>query len=104
MNSIRAKIRVRTDRRRASWPLDWVIADLNPVLRGWGTYFRHGNSAAKFAAIDAYVLERLARLDNAKHGRRGIGWTNHHRWAWFTSLPVHRLSGTVRYRPTHALR
>jgi group II intron reverse transcriptase/maturase len=104
MNSIRAKIRVRTDRRRASWPLDWVIADLNPILRGWGAYFRHGNSAAKFAAIDAYVRERLARLDNAKHGRRGIGWTTHHRWAWFTSLPVHRLSGTVRYRPAHALR
>ena len=34
---------------------DLVVADLNPVLRGWGAYFRYGNSNRKFAAIDSYV-------------------------------------------------
>lgn len=104
MASIRVKIRDRTTRRQASWPLDWVIADLNPVLRGWGAYFRHGNSHRKFADIDTYVHQRLARLTNAKHGRSGIGWTTRHTSAWFTRLPIHRLSGTVRYRTAHALR
>ena len=32
-----------------------MIDDLNPVLRGWGAYFRYGNSARKFDAIDSYV-------------------------------------------------
>jgi hypothetical protein len=46
-----------------------VIKDLNPILRGWGYYFRWGNSARKLNAIDSYVHERLARLDTTD-GRR----------------------------------
>ena len=68
MASIRGKIRERTDRRYARLPLEWAVEDLNPVLRGWGNYFRYGNSAAKFVRIDAYVNERLAILASAKHG------------------------------------
>ena len=47
MASIRAKVRERTDRRFASRDLDDIVADLNPVLQGWGTYFRYGNSNRK---------------------------------------------------------
>jgi len=47
--SIRGKIRHRTDRRYARLPLEWVVGDLNPVLRGWGNYFRYGNSGQKLA-------------------------------------------------------
>jgi Group II intron, maturase-specific domain len=36
-------------------------------LRGWGNYFRYGNSARKFGQIDAYINERLAILASAKH-------------------------------------
>jgi group II intron reverse transcriptase/maturase len=74
MASIRGKIRERTDRRYARLPLEQVVADLNPVLRGWGTYFRYGNSAAKFSQIDGYVNERLAILASAKHGLTGRNW------------------------------
>ena len=48
-----------------------VIADLNPLLRGWGNYFRTGNAAVKFRQVDSYVewrkthskesLRRIAR-------------------------------------------
>ena len=44
---------------------------LNPVLRGWGAYFRQGNSSPKFGAIDHYVHERLAILASRKHGLSG---------------------------------
>ena len=36
-----------------------MIADLNPVLRGWGNYFRTGNAAARFQQADDYVVWRL---------------------------------------------
>ena len=39
-----------------------MIADLNPVLRGWGNYFRTGNAARKFRQVDHYVVWRLRRL------------------------------------------
>ena len=29
-----------------------MIADLNPLLRGWGNYFRTGNAAIKFRQAD----------------------------------------------------
>jgi RNA-directed DNA polymerase len=32
-----------------------VIADLNPILRGWGQYFRTGNAATRFIQVDGYV-------------------------------------------------
>jgi RNA-directed DNA polymerase len=71
MASIRAKIRDRTARRYAHLPLTWVIENLNAVLRGWGAYFRYGNSAQKFDQIDSYVCQRLAILASTKHGLRG---------------------------------
>ena len=46
-----------------------MIADLNPVLRGWGSYFRTGNAAIKFQQVDGYVWFRLKRLMLKKHGR-----------------------------------
>ena len=102
MNSIRAAVRERTDRRRVGWPIEWVVADLNPVLRGWGAYFRRGNSARKFNHIDSYVHLRLALFASTKHGLRGLNWQRRFNRSWLDTLGVHQLTGTVRYRTAHA--
>jgi RNA-directed DNA polymerase len=104
MASIRGKIRERTDRSYARLPLEAVVENLNPVLRGWGAYFRYGNSAAKFDQIDAYVHQRLAMLASTKHGLRGWNWTTRFTHGWVTSLGVHRLGGTVRPTTAYASR
>ena len=36
-----------------------MIAELNPVVRGWGQYFDSGNAANKFIDVDEYVVKRL---------------------------------------------
>jgi hypothetical protein len=104
MTSIRGKIRDRTARRYARLPLAQVAAGLNPVLRGWGQYFRYGNSAAKFGQIDGYVNERLAILASAKHGLQGRNWVTRFNYQWCTQLGVHRLSGTTRPTTAYASR
>jgi len=104
MASIRAKVRERTAPSRVGWDLTSVVDDLNPVLRGWGTYFRQGNSTAKFGAIDWYVHERMARLASRKHGLRGINWQDRFTWTWLSDLGIYRLTGTVRYPTAHVLR
>jgi RNA-directed DNA polymerase len=104
MASIRGKIRERTDRRYARLPIEDVVKRLNPVLRGWGAYFRYGNSAAKFAHIDGYVNERLAILASAKHGLTGRNWGTRFTYAWVTGLRVHRLTGTVKRTTAYASR
>jgi group II intron reverse transcriptase/maturase len=98
MASIRGKVRDRTAKWRSSWPLEDVVADLNPVLRGWGNYFRHGNSARKFMAVDSYVRFRLARLASRKYGLSGTtNWGERFDHRWSQALGVYRLNGTVRY-------
>jgi RNA-directed DNA polymerase len=104
MNSIRAKIRALTTRKYTGIALSVVVERLNPVLRGWGNYFRDGNSARKFTQIDSYVHERLAILAAAKHKRRGRRWAAEYNGEWFRRLGVHTLSGSVRYGSAHASR
>jgi group II intron reverse transcriptase/maturase len=100
MASIRGTIRARTERRYARLPLEWAVEDLNRALRGWGNYFRYGNSARKFAQIDSYVNERLAILASAKHGLQGRNWVSRFNYEWATRLGMYRLTGTV--KPTLA--
>jgi len=102
MSSIRAKIRGLTSPRRVGLPLNVVVEELNPVLRGWGAYFRQGNSSAKFGAIDSYVHERVAILASRKHQRSGFNWTDRYTRSWLGDLGIHRLQGTVRYPAAHA--
>ncbi len=98
MKRLREKVRARTGRNRAGDDIRVVIADLNPLLRGWGSYFRTGNAAAKFTQADQYVVERLRRLMTKKRGRnlragQASVWTED----WFNGHGLYRLRGTVRY-------
>jgi group II intron reverse transcriptase/maturase len=105
MNAIRAKVREATDRRFVGHSLAWIVGNLNRVLRGWGAYFRYGNSARKFADIDSYVHERLAIFASIKHGLRyHRNWSRRFSWAWLRDLGVYRLSGRVRSGAAHAQR
>jgi RNA-directed DNA polymerase len=105
MNAIRAKVREATDRRFVGHSLAWIVGNLNRVLRGWGAYFRYGNSARKFADIDSYVHERLAIFASIKHGLRyHRNWSRRFSWAWLRDLGVYRLSGRVRSGAAYALR
>ena len=104
MASIRAKVREATDRRFVGYSLETAVIRLNPVLRGWGNYFRYGNSARKFTTVDSYVHRRLARLASVKHGLRHRDWarTNCFNLQWLASIEVYRLTGTVRREKAHA--
>lgn len=107
MRSIRGRIRERTDRRRWAGMRDitQVIAELNPLLRGWGEYFRTGNASQRFQQLDWYVYRRLIRLLAKTRPRRGIKlrWrVGHFRRDWpihrfHEQHGLHRLLGTIRY-------
>ncbi|RVX41316.1 group II intron maturase [Nonomuraea polychroma] len=66
----------RTGRNRVGRDIREVIAEVNPVLRGWGNYFRTGNAAIKFRQVDNYVVMRLRSLTVEERGlqpARGTG-------------------------------
>ncbi len=98
MKRLREKVRDRTGASRKGRRIEWIIDDVNPILRGWGNYFRTGNAATKFRQIDRYVSWRFKRLQIKKRGRnlragQAGQWTE----GWFTELGLYRLSGTIRY-------
>ena len=98
MNRVRERVRNLTHRGRCHQDLRSVIAELNPVLRGWGQYFQTGNAADHFTDVDDYVEKRLRSLRVARAGRHlRAGQTRHWDRAYFESLGLHRLRGTIRY-------
>ena len=101
MNRVREKVKAKTGRNRVGADIRDVIADLNPLLRGWGNYFRTGNAAAKFQRVDDYVVQRLRGLLVKKHGRNlHAGRADHWTEDWFNGHGLYRLRGTVRYPKT----
>ena len=65
-------------RRHQSQPVRRVIAEINPILRGWVNYFRVGNARRCLAYVRQWVEKRVRRHLMRARGRPGFGWT---RWS-----------------------
>lgn len=94
----RVRDRIRTliaERHRLHEPVQEIVTEVNRVLRGWGAYFRVGNSSRQFGQVDRYVRELLGQFTNRQAGRGGWGWGRHEE-ALLDSLGICRLRGTVR--------
>src|SRR5215471_21621568 len=99
MKKVRQRVKELTGRNRTGVKdIRVVISDLNPILRGWGNYFRTGNAAHKFIEMDAYVRKRLRGFMRKRYGRN-LHAGQADRWTedWFNDLGLYRLRGTIRY-------
>ena len=93
---LRDRVREITGPSAAGKDLKTVIGELNPVLRGWGNYFRTGNADREFNQMDGFVYRRLTRWLYRRGGQRPgrkIKWTSQGFW----DLGLFKLRGTVRY-------
>jgi len=96
MKRLRDRVRQITDKRASGADVKQIIAKLNPVLRGWGNYFRTGTSAREFLKMDSFVYMRLLRWMYRRGGQRKtrrVRWSNQQFW----EMGLYRLRGTVRY-------
>lgn len=80
LKSFKDRIRTHTGRSRGV-SLEQVIADLNPMLRGWFAYFKHAR-APLFRYLDGFIRRRLRRLLRQQAHRPGQGRcaNDHRRW------------------------
>jgi RNA-directed DNA polymerase len=93
---IRDRVRELTDARNSGKDVKQIIAELNPVLRGWGNYFRTGNADREFNKLDGFVFRRMTRWQYRRGGQRATrqkAWTGDQLFG----MGLHRLQGTVRY-------
>jgi RNA-directed DNA polymerase len=104
MAAARERIRRLTPVGRIGLPAIMVVQDLNRFLRGWGAYFRSGNSTQQFKVLDRYVFWRLSRFLTRKYDKRGYRRGMAQLMDSRTCLGIHRLAGTIRYELAHASR
>ncbi|HWT82322.1 MAG TPA: group II intron reverse transcriptase/maturase [Candidatus Methylomirabilis sp.] len=80
LQALKDKVRAKTGRSRGD-SLERIIADLNPILRGWFGYFQHATPAL-FGVLDGFVRRRLRAILRKQDKRPGIGRckADHQRW------------------------
>jgi RNA-directed DNA polymerase len=86
LDRLKNAVRERTRRTRGD-SLRRIIADLNPVLRGWFEYFKHSHHRT-FPRLDGWIRMRLRSILRKQQGKAGRGrGADHQRWpiAHFTA-------------------
>jgi RNA-directed DNA polymerase len=98
MKRVREKVRRLTGRNRCGTDVRKVISESNPILRGWGNYYRTGSAANKFVQLDLYVVRRLKGLMRKRHEKHlRVGMFETRTRDWFEAHGLYRLRGTIRY-------
>ncbi|KUL36540.1 group II intron reverse transcriptase/maturase [Actinoplanes awajinensis subsp. mycoplanecinus] len=72
LRSIMVKVKTMCRRMDTGEPLDSLLRQLNPTLRGWCAYFRPGVSNATFNYLASYTWWQVIRWIRRKH--RDITW------------------------------
>jgi len=68
-------------RRFRSQPVNRVIAEINPILRGWVQYFAIGHANRCFSFVREWVERKVRRHLRQNQQRGGYGWRRWRR-AW----------------------
>jgi RNA-directed DNA polymerase len=71
--SIKTKIKEVIDRNKSTKPVN-LIAQLNPIIRGWCYYHRHVVSKDTFNKLDNYVFFLLWRWALRQHQKKSRAW------------------------------
>ena len=88
-------------RRYQSQPVDRVIQLINPIRRGWATYFAIGNASRCFGSVQDWVERTMRRHVMRARKRTGFGWKRWSRRWLYDSLG---LFGHYRIHRPHQLR
>jgi len=92
---LRDRVRELTNVGQSGKDVKQIIAELNPVLRGWGNYFRTGNADTAFNQMDAFVIQSVRRWNDRRGGQRKTkrSFTGDQ----LRGMGLYRLMGTVKY-------
>ncbi len=93
LTKLKDSIRDKTRRTRGV-SLECIIAELNPVLRGWFGYFKQAHPVT-FKDLDGFIRRRLRSILHKQEKRSciGFGHDDHRRWpnAFFARLGLFAL-------------
>jgi RNA-directed DNA polymerase len=67
-------------RKLRNAPQERVISELNPIIRGWSTYYQWVVCSEVFKRCDHITFLQLARWGVARHPNKGKRWTGKKYW------------------------
>lgn len=66
--NLRYKVKQLTRRSTLQWSLAKLLREVNPILRGWGNFYRYCTGAGEvFNSLDWYVTDRIWRWRRKKY-------------------------------------
>ena len=87
--AIREKVRKITNPKRPI-KVEQVVAELNPVIRGWVNYFKIANSSKKFGKIRLYTANKVRKFMRRRRGKSGYGYKQYPEDYLYNKLGVYR--------------
>ena len=93
---LRDRVREFTSKRQSGKDVTQIVAELTPVMRGRGNYFRTGNADREFNKMDGFVIRSLRRWQYRRGGQRATKrppFTGDQLYG----MGLHKLMGTVKY-------
>ena len=95
-SKLRDRVRELTGKRQSGKDVKQIVAELTPVLRGWGNYFRTGNADREFNKMDYFVVKSLLRWQYRRGGQRPTK-RDPFTGDQLHGMGLHKLMGTVKY-------
>jgi RNA-directed DNA polymerase len=72
LNKVRGVIKAQATASAAH-----LILQVNPIIRGWANYHRHGASSATFIKVDSAIFRALWQWAKRRHPRKAVRWIKH---------------------------
>jgi RNA-directed DNA polymerase len=69
--AVKRAVKALTRQHTRPWSLEQLLGHVNPILRGWTSFFRFAASKRTFAYLDHYTWWRIARWLWKKHKQPG---------------------------------
>jgi RNA-directed DNA polymerase len=83
-------------------PQEALLRQLNPMIRGWACYFRHGAAKRTFQRLDTFVFRKLWRWTKRRHPQKSAAWRKRKyfsaagkKWLFSVKLPKEQGSSSV---------
>lgn len=71
LKALYANVRDVTRRNQGDIPVERIIEQVNPKIRGWANYHRHGNNVSLFRTLDKWVRNRIRAYVRRRWRDRG---------------------------------
>ena len=98
MQTMRTNVKNTIRSQHLSGSIKEVIDKMNPVIRGWGQYFRCSNAGECFGKMDYYIQNQIRLWMRRKHNRKWSQGYKEYPAGNFYKLGLHKLSGTTQYK------